>query len=68
MSELNVMRADGTPQGAEECGGGEATVERGSRRPYAPPRLEVHGELAELTRFGGSQAIDSGANSLGNLV
>lgn len=30
------------------------------RRRYRPPRLECHGRLAELTRFGGSQIIDSG--------
>jgi hypothetical protein len=29
-------------------------------RQYRPPRLECHGRLAELTRFGGSQIIDSG--------
>lgn len=43
---------------------GEITVPR-SRRPYHPPRLECHGRLAELTRFGGSQIIDSGGG-LGN--
>jgi hypothetical protein len=30
------------------------------RRRYRRPRLECHGRLAEVTRFGGSQIIDSG--------
>lgn len=37
--------------------GGEGPV----RRAYRSPRLERHGRLAEVTRFGGSQIIDSGA-------
>lgn len=37
------------------------------RKPYSAPRLECHGRLVDLTRFGGSQTIDSGASSLGNL-
>lgn len=37
------------------------------RREYVPPRLECHGRLVDLTRFGGSQTVDSGASSLGNL-
>lgn len=32
----------------------------GPRRAYAPPRLEPLGRLAEVTRFGGSQIVDSG--------
>lgn len=36
------------------------------RRPYAPPRLECHGRLVDLTQFGGSQVVDSGSASLGN--
>lgn len=37
-----------------------------SRRPYHPPRLVAYGRLTEMTRFGGSQTLDSGSN-LGNL-
>jgi hypothetical protein len=32
----------------------------GPRRAYTPPRLEPLGRLAEVTRFGGSQIVDSG--------
>ncbi len=35
------------------------------RKPYQPPRLRAYGRLAELTRFGGSQVVDSGGG-LGN--
>lgn len=35
------------------------------RKPYSAPRLKAYGRLAELTRFGGSQVVDSGAG-LGN--
>lgn len=35
--------------------------EHGARRPYLAPRLERHGRLAEMTRFGGSQIVDSGS-------
>lgn len=31
-------------------------------RPYAPPRLERYGRLAEITHFGGSQVVDSGTS------
>ena len=35
--------------------------ERGEpRKPYRTPRLECHGRLVDLTRFGGSQVVDSG--------
>ncbi|HEX6202081.1 MAG TPA: hypothetical protein VF100_03690 [Thermoanaerobaculia bacterium] len=40
----------------------------GPRRAYRAPRLVCHGTLIDLTEFGGSQAIDSGASSLGNLA
>jgi hypothetical protein len=39
----------------------------GSRLAYRPPRLECHGRLSEVTRFGGSQVVDSGAG-LGQQV
>lgn len=37
------------------------------RQPYCAPRLECHGRLADVTRFGGSQIIDSGGG-LGNQL
>lgn len=37
----------------------------GGRKRYSAPRLKAYGRLAELTRFGGSQVVDSGAG-LGN--
>lgn len=36
------------------------------RKPYRPPRLVTYGRLTDLTRFGGSQTLDSGGD-LGNL-
>jgi len=35
-------------------------------KPYRAPRLTRYGRLAELTEFGGSQVVDSGAG-LGQL-
>lgn len=40
-----------------EATGGSAV---GSRRPYTTPRLERFGRLSEITRFGGSETVDSG--------
>lgn len=37
-----------------------------SPRPYHPPRLVAYGRLTDITRFGGSQTLDTGGN-LGNL-
>lgn len=39
----------------------------GTRRAYRPPRLKEYGRLAELTRFGGSEILDSGSG-LGDLA
>lgn len=38
---------------------------RVGRAPYRPPRLTIYGRLADLTRFGGSQVVDSGG--IGNI-
>lgn len=35
-------------------------LRRRPRRPYHTPRLTAYGRLTEITRFGGSQVIDSG--------
>jgi len=32
----------------------------GARKPYQPPRLEVHGNLGSLTRVKGSDKVDAG--------
>lgn len=34
-------------------------------KPYRTPRLVTYGRLAEVTRFGGSEVLDSGGD-LGN--
>ena len=64
------MQAEGVVEAPTP--GGQAAVRPaasgGPRRPYQPPRLVCHGTLLDLTEFGGSQAIDSGASSLGNLA
>ena len=59
----------GTTEDEARRMGGRATApgeRHGDRRSYRPPRLECHGRLVELTRFGGSQTIDSGSG-LGRL-
>lgn len=38
-----------------------------TRKPYRAPRLTEYGRLTELTRFGGSQVVDSGGG-LGNMT
>ena len=49
------------PSGAAVSGAAVASGARaGARRRYVPPRLECHGRLAEVTRFGGSEIVDSG--------
>lgn len=40
-------------------------IEEHPRRRYHGPRFERCGRLAELTRFGGSQILDSGSGGLG---
>lgn len=42
----------GSPNGAEHA----------PRRRYARPDLRAYGTLVEITLFGGSQLLDSGAN------
>lgn len=56
-------------QGAEESSAQEAgpAVEGGAPGPYRPPRLVVYGRLTEITRFGGSETVDSGPDNLGDL-
>lgn len=57
MGEGGVEKAPARRE--ETAGGGPATL-RGARRPYRAPRLECHGTVVDLTRFGGSQVLDSG--------
>ncbi len=44
----------------------ESPLRGRERKAYRAPRLKVFGRIAELTRFGGSQAVDSGVG-LGNI-
>jgi len=37
-----------------------ALPETGRRKPYRRPRLVSYGRLADVTRMGGSEAVDSG--------
>lgn len=48
-----------TPEAGGRAGNGSLAV-RGARRPYRAPRLACHGTVVDLTRFGGSQVLDSG--------
>lgn len=32
------------------------------KRPYSQPALQSYGSLVDVTRFGGSQLLDSGSN------
>lgn len=62
---------DRRPFGPEpEAGGsdpvpGEGAIPRPGPKPYRRPRLVTYGRLAEITRFGGSQVVDSGGGDLG---
>jgi hypothetical protein len=49
-----------TPAFREEVGGVDSAPARTGRRPYRAPRLACHGTVVDLTRFGGSQVLDSG--------
>jgi hypothetical protein len=65
--ERRTMKRSHTTPKPEEAAGGDDHHRAGSaapadsRWPYSPPRLRRHGRLAELTCFGGSQVVDSGA-------
>lgn len=64
-SPENPRRADraGRAEG-DRSAGSPALVRERRLEPYRSPRLVCHGRLAELTRQGGSEVLDSGA--LGN--
>jgi len=69
-----MSRSHATPRPEADLGaadhrraGAPAPAAAGSRLAYRPPRLERHGRLAEVTCFGGSQVVDSGAG-LGQQV
>ena len=38
--------------------------EKQQKKRYAPPRLQVHGRLRDLTRTAGDNSKDGGANSV----
>lgn len=50
---------------------GEPTARTHARRsppkPYQAPRLVAYGRLTDVTRFGGSQMVDSGQGGLGPM-
>ncbi len=63
MSRLEKSQQPSTDESAERAL--PSRSRQRVRKPYTPPRLKSYGRLAELTRFGGSQVVDSGAG-LGN--
>jgi len=61
--EIPEMGKTAGSAAAEDLPAGEAaTAARPAAAPraYSPPRLEALGRLAEMTRFGGSDIVDSG--------
>lgn len=52
-------RATGTAGSAGEPAG-VAHARRSSPKPYQAPRMVAYGRLSDVTRFGGSQIVDSG--------
>jgi len=68
------MTPSDTPQQPDSLRGVSDGTSVGSRPPaetrpgksYRPPRLVSYGRLADITQFGGSQQVDSGAG-LGDL-
>lgn len=53
-------QADPAQDGEGDARAAVAPAAPGPRQAYTPPRLEPLGRLAEVTRFGGSQIVDSG--------
>jgi hypothetical protein len=66
MSPRETPRRDapakttGDGAGAAPGSSSEPPFRSRSRKPYRPPRLVVYGSLTEITRFGGSEVVDSG--------
>ena len=59
-TETRLRRAE-DPEGEDRPASAvSASCYPGSRRTYRPPVLECLGRLAEVTRFGGSDIVDSG--------
>lgn len=52
---------DPTRQAEDGTAAGEAHIPARGMRPYRSPRLANYGRLADVTRFGGSQIVDSGS-------
>lgn len=50
----------GQPDGETRGRAGASRTARPSPRPYRAPRLVAYGCLTDVTRFGGSQIVDSG--------
>jgi hypothetical protein len=59
MSRQASDRLD-SPQSGRDSPPGD--VEHAAGKPYRRPSLQTYGRLAEVTRFGGSQILDSGGN------
>lgn len=59
--DLDAM--DGADEAGRLDGGPRAsrTAARPAPKPYRAPRLVAYGCLTEVTRFGGSQIVDSGS-------
>lgn len=72
MSPRDTPRRPDAAYQPEEPGGdrapdaSEPLLEPRSPRPYHSPRLVRYGRLTDITRFGGSQVLDTGGN-LGDL-
>ena len=57
-----TSRGPGATRSVEEdLAAREAPLPGRGPRPYRPPRLVTYGRLTDVTRFGGSQMVDSGS-------
>jgi hypothetical protein len=57
-----TSRGPGASRSAEEdIAAQQAPAHGRGPSPYRPPRLVTYGRLTDVTRFGGSQIVDSGS-------
>ena len=59
--DLEAMSASKTPDEPARPVWAAAIEPGPDRRPYRAPRLVEYGRLTDVTRFGGSEIVDSGA-------